>query len=273
MRKSNYFILLILTIASCKPAKKVQRIEEAISKKDTGQTVVVNPSVEVVDSFSLVKNIITNLNERNINFSTFSAKIRVEYEGEKDANQAIAYVRMQKDSIIWLSLTGALGIEGVRAVIDKDSIKLMNKLQKTVQYQSIAYLQQLTKVPFDFYSFQNFIVGNPIFIDSNIVSYKAADNNLLVLMIGNIFKHLITLETPTYRVVHSKLDDIDTMRNRTADITYTNYENKNNFYFSTKRKITVAEKSKLNIDLDFKSYSFNEPQDYPFNIPKNYKRK
>ena len=157
-------------------------------------------------------------------------------------------------------------------MINKDSVKLMNKLEKTVEYRSIAYLQELTEVPFDFYALQDVIVGNPVFIDSNIVSYKSTGNELLVLMVGNVFKHLITLSSTDLKVLHSKLDDVDSTRNRTADITYDSYENAGSFNFSTKRKITVAEKSKLDINLDFKSYSFNKPQDYPFNIPKNYKR-
>lgn len=148
----------------------------------------------------------------------------------------------------------------------------MNKLQKTIQYRSIAYLQEITEVPFDFYSLQDVIIGNPVFIDSNIVSYKNTESELLVLMIGNVFKHLLTLENGDRRITHSKLDDINPIRNRTCDITYESYENAGDFYFSTKRRISVAEKSKLDINIEFKQYSFNKPQDYPFNIPKNYKR-
>jgi len=267
-------LLLIIFAAACRPAKKVQRIEDALSKKDTGQTVVVKPLEEAVDSFSIVKSIIGNLNKQRIGFSTFSAKMKVDYEGKEDGSQsATAYVRVEKDSIIWISLTGALGIEGFRVLINKDSVKVMNKLQKTVQYRSIAYLQELTEVPFDFYALQDVIIGNPVFIDSNIVSYKASEKELLVLMAGNIFKHLITLENNDFKVIHSKLDDVDAMRNRTCDITYDGYENAGDFFFSTKRKITIAEKSKLDIDVEFKSYSFNKPQDYPFSIPKNYKRR
>jgi len=274
MKKLLYILLLIIFAAACRPAKKVQRIEDALSKKDTGQTVVVKPLEEAVDSFSIVKSIIGNLNKQRIGFSTFSAKMKVDYEGKEDGSQsATAYVRVEKDSIIWISLTGALGIEGFRVLINKDSVKVMNKLQKTVQYRSIAYLQELTEVPFDFYALQDVIIGNPVFIDSNIVSYKASEKELLVLMAGNIFKHLITLENNDFKVIHSKLDDVDAMRNRTCDITYDGYENAGDFFFSTKRKITIAEKSKLDIDVEFKSYSFNKPQDYPFSIPKNYKRR
>ncbi|MEP7319792.1 MAG: DUF4292 domain-containing protein [Panacibacter sp.] len=274
MIKTAYFILMAAVMFSCRPSKKVQRIQDAISKKDTGQAIIVKPLEEAIDSFSIVKSIIGNLNKQRVDFTTFSAKIKVDYQGKESGDQnATAYIRIQKDSIIWISLTGALGIEGVRLQLNKDSFQLMNKLEKTYQHRSISYLQDITQVPFDFYALQEFIIGNPVFIDSNVVSYKATDNELLVLMVGSVFKHLITLENKDFKVTHSKLDDIDPMRNRTCDITYDDYENTNNFYFSTKRRITVAEKSKLDIDIQFKAYSFNKPQDYPFSIPKNYKRK
>ncbi len=272
MKTIAFTIVIIVTIASCRPAKKVQHIEEAISKKDTSTRVIVNPE-KVVDSLALVKNIIADITKKRIDFTTFTGKVKIEYEGKENSDQATAYVRMQKDSLIWVSLTGALGIEGIRVLINKDSVKLMNKLQKTVQYRSIAYLQELTEVPFDFYALQDMIIGNPVFLDSNIVSYQSNGKELLVLMVGNVFKHLITLQNNDFKVLHSKLDDIDATRNRTCDITYDGYENAGDFNFSTKRKITVAEKAKLDINLDFKSYNFNKPQDYPFNIPKNYKRR
>lgn len=264
-----YVVVLIGMGVGCRPAKKVQRIEQSISKKDTAETVIIKPAI---DSFSIVKNIVDSLNEKRIAFNTFSGKIKVDYEGKEGGDQATAYVRIRKDSIIWLSLTGALGIEGYRLMISKDSFRLMNKLQKTVQYRSIAYLQEITEVPFDFYSLQDMIIGNPVFIDSNVVSYKNNQSELLILMVGNVFKHLLTVENGDHLIRHSKLDDVNPIRNRTCDITYDSYENAGNFYFSTKRRISVAEKSKLDINIEFKQYNFNKPLDFPFNIPKNYKR-
>lgn len=274
MKRSFYFFTLLLVLIGCRPVKKVENIEQVVARKDSSQTIIVNPEKEAVDSFSIVKSIISNLKNNQIRFSTFSGKIKIDYQGKEGGDQATAYIRIKKDSAIWISLTGALGIEGYRLLINKDSVKMMNKLQKTVQYRTIAYLQDLVEVPLDFYSLQDIIVGNPVFVDSNIVSYKTNENELLVLMTGNIFKHLISLESNhDFRVSHSKLDDLDAMRNRTCDITYENYDYTGNFYFSTKRRITVAEKSKFDVDVEFKNYTFDRPQDYPFSIPKNYKRK
>ena len=272
MKYLSGIMLIAFLVASCGTQKKVQRIGDAIAKKDTAQKVVVKPE-EVVDSFSIVRKIISKVNSQRINYKTFAAKVKVEYQGKDEGDQATVYIRMQKDSVIWLSLTGTLGIEGFRLIVTKDTVRLMNKLKKTISFKSISYLQELAEVPLDFYSLQDLIVGNPVFLDSSVASYRSTSNELQVLMIGRIFKHMITLENKEFKVLHSKLDDTDPLRNRTCDITFSDYERAKNFYFSKDRNIAFAEKSRLEIHLDFKQYSFDEPQTFPFNIPKNYKHK
>ena len=88
---------------------------------------------------------------------------------------------------------------------------------------------------------------------------------------GELFKHFLTVSKNEYRLQHSKLDDVDKGRARTCDITYGDYETKNGVVFSTFRKITVSEKSKLDIEMQFKQFDFNEQLNFPFSIPKNYK--
>jgi hypothetical protein len=72
--------------------------------------------------------------------------------------------------------------------------------------------------------------------------------------------------------MNSKLDDREIGRSRTAVLVYDDYATKDNNHFSTKRKISVAEKSTLEVNLDFKQFDFNENLNFPFSIPKNYKR-
>lgn len=265
-------LILMVAIAACRPAKKVQKLGNVITPKDTASALT-NPPANAVDSAVLIRNVVSKLDSQRINFKTFNAKVKMDYDGSEGNGQATVYVRMQKDSIIWLSLTGALGIEGFRVIITKDSVKLMNKLDKVVQFRSIQYLKDLTHVPINFYDMQNILVGNPIYLDSNIVSYKFSDDYISLLMAGSVFKNLLTLDKNTLLMQHSKLDDIDPGKNRTADITFSNYDKVNNFNFSTARRISVAEKAKLDINLEFKQYNFDQPQTFPFNIPKNYKSK
>jgi len=180
---------------------------------------------------------------------------------------------MEKDSLIWVSINATIfSYEALRVLVTPDSIKVVNKKDKIVQLRSIGYLQELTQLPFDFSALQDFLLGNPIYLDSNVVSYTKNESTIALMNIGSLFKHLITVSTGDCLLQHSKLDDVDPIRNRTGDLLYTDYENNNGVKFSTERRISLSEKSKLDIDINFKQYSFNETLSYPFPIPKNYKR-
>jgi hypothetical protein len=156
--------------------------------------------------------------------------------------------------------------------ITKDSVKLIDKLNKTYTARSVDYLQEVTALPLNLYNLQDLIIGNPVFLDSNIVSYSVNNNQIAMLNLGQLFKNLITLDVQDKTLLHSKLDDVDPARNRTADLTYSDYENKKGPWFSTKRRMVVAEKNRLDIKLDFKQYEFNQEVSFPFSIPKNYER-
>jgi hypothetical protein len=136
------------------------------------------------------------------------------------------------------------------------------------------YLQEVTNIPFDFKTLQDLLVGNPVFLDSNIVSYKQTGSKVLLATVGKYFKNLLTLSNNSdLLLLHCKLDDVDINGNRTADITYDDYENQIGFAFSTYREITVSEKNKIDIQLNYKQYDFNKDLTVPFSIPKNYERK
>jgi hypothetical protein len=275
MQKFTLFILAFSSLMfACTTTKKVQTIQTAITKKDTTVVVTVKETPKV-DSAAIVKDILNKVQQQKVGFSTFYAKIKIDYENVQESKNFTAYVYMKKDSFIHIRLVGSfLGItkEGVVAKITRDSVTVVNKIDKTVQHRTLAYLQEVTKIPFDFNTLQDLFVGNPIFLNENIVAYRDGEEQFSVLMIGEMFKNLISLGKSDFRVLRTKLDDIDAMKNRTCDITYDNYENKMGTLFSTNRKVSVAEKTKLDITLDFKQYTFNEPLTYMFNIPKNYKK-
>lgn len=262
-------ILLVLFFSSCKSTRKIQA---AISKKDTTSVLIIHSSAD--DSLAIIKNSLADIHNKVIDFKTFSAKIKVEYQDSKGKQTITAYVRIIKDSVIWISgYATVFNIEAFRALIHKDSVFVLDKINKEVQLRSIDYLQEVTQIPFDFKTLQDMLLGNPIFFSDSVVSYKETESKILLATVGANFKHLLTLTRPDKIIVHSKLDDLDINRNRTADITYDEFENNSGINFSTYREITVSEKNKLDIQLKYKQYEFNKELQLNFNIPKNYKRR
>lgn len=270
MKYINAACILLILFFFASSCRSVKQINKAIAPKDTTAVIIFDQTRK--DSLLAIQKTVENLSRNYIDFKTFNAKIKVKYQDSKGRNQDLtAIVRIIKDSTIWISLTASfLNIEAYRVLITKDSVILQNKLDREVQYRSLDYLQEVTEIPFDYKTLQDLLIGNPVFIDSNIVYYKKTDDQILFSMVGKYFKNLLTLSTDNYYLIHSKLDDVDMSRNRTADITYSDYENKAGLNFSTYREITVSEKNKLDIQLNYKQYEFNKELSVSFNIPKNY---
>ena len=260
---------LVFSLNSCKPAKKIQA---AISKKDTMGLVVVHSSA--ADSIAIIQKAMAGIREKEPHYKTFSAKIKVEYQDSKGKQPGItAFVRIIKDSVIWISGYATLfNIEAFRVYVNRDSVFVLDKINKEVQYRSIDYLQEVTQIPFDFKTLQDLLVGNPIFLTDSVISYKETESRILLATLGANFKHLLTLNKADKLIIHSTLDDVNVNRNRTADITYDEFENSNGSLFSTYREITVSEKNKLDIQLKYKQFEFDKELQLNFNIPKNYKR-
>ena len=271
MHNSIGFIVVLVVAGLVAGCRSTKRIQTAISKKDTSQITVTGPDSKV-DSMRFIKRVYDSIQTKKIDFNTFSAKVKVDFVGNDGKKSDFnAFIRLKKDSALWISINAALGIEAFRVLITPDSVRVLNKLDKIIQLRSVGYLQEVAKIPLGFAELQDLIVGNAPYLDSNIVSYTNEESSISLLSIGELFKHFITISKNDFRLQHSKLDDVDNIRARTCDITYGDYQTRNGVVFSTFRKITVSEKAKLDIEMQFKQFDFNTELNFPFNIPRNYK--
>jgi hypothetical protein len=166
-----------------------------------------------------------------------------------------------------------LGIEAFRLYITPDTLIILNKLDKIVEYYPFSYIESFAHIPMDFDLLQNILIGNPVYIGDSIVSYRQTENQILIGTVGAFFKNLTTLSGGGYHLERIKLDDKDISQNRTAALLYGGYEKNAGFDFATNREINVSEKSKVDVSIEFKQYEFNKELSFPFTIPHNYKTK
>lgn len=258
-------------LVSCRSTRKIQT---AIATKDTTTTVTTTVVPGESDSALQVRRIFQTLDSGRIDFQSFSGKVNVDYrdaEGKRyDLN---ANLRMIKDSAVWISVNAILGIEAMRMLITADSVKLMDKTAKTYTARSIDYLQEVTALPLNLRTVQDLLLGNPVFLDSNVVSVSKGGGTISLVTLGRWFKNLLTVSEEDLTLQRIKLDDTDVSRSRTAELAYSSYEARGGQNFATKRRINVVEKKKLDIALDFKQYTFNEEVSFPFSVPKNFKQR
>ncbi len=262
MKHLSIILFTVTFLVSCSTARKTQ-------KPLPPETVQEQP--KPVDSAETMSSVLANLN--NIEYNTFSGKIDASYKDNKgkDYNFDVK-LNMQQNQLIWMSVTGPLSIEVARVLITKDSVKILNKIERKYTTASIDYLQTQLGLPLDLKTMQDLLIGNAVFIDKESSSYVKEGTQLLISSQTRYFKNLLTVAMPGYLPTISKMDDVDATRNRSAELAYADYEPEGNKQFSTTRNIKVNYKTNIEIDLKYKSYNFNGQISNPFSIPSGYKR-
>lgn len=263
MKYLSAIIFAAIFLASCSTTKKTQTTVPPA--EPTTQEETKPAEMETMSS------VLAKMN--TLDYNTFSGKIDASYKDNKgkDYNFDVK-LNMRKDELIWLSVTGPLGIEVARGLITKDSVKILNKLEKTYLTTSISYLQDKLGLPLDLATMQDLLIGNPVFIDKASSSYTKEGDNILISSQTRYFKNLLSVLMPGYLPSVSKLEDVDAARNRSAELTYGDYKVEGDKQFSQTRNIKVNYKTNIDIDLKYKSYTFNGTISNPFSVPSGYKR-
>ena len=272
VKNSLYLILILLSVA-CANVKKVQVIQDALAVKVLPDAAALAEKARL-DSALMVKGIVNNIANTKIRFKTMNAKLKMDYETSKDKDSYIANLSILKDSGMYITIRGAMGVIGLKAFINKDSIFLTFPLSKKTERHPLSYLQEVIKIPLNYQTIEDLVVGNPIFMDSiDIVSYKVINERLQISLVGKLFKNLIILSEDNTKLVQLKLDDMDASKHRTCNINYSQHSLVNNLQFPLYRTISINAQTKLDIGMEIKEFNFDEPLKYTFSVPKIGRRK
>lgn len=266
MRVFLLAIVTVLLLISCRTTRKTTTV---MAQNDTA-IVMIDPNEN--DSVKNIKATFDSIQNRRIIFSTFSSKVKVKYKdnnaGSLDLN---AFLRMKKDSAIWLSVIFPIfNNEVVRVIITPDSITIINKFKRYVQQKPLSYLQDIAQLPFDFSTLEDLIIGNPIYLEKTIDSYHEHEGNISISTVGKSFKNNLTISKADLQLLFSKLIDIDLTRSRAANLSYAEYLPIGTRMFASARNISLSEKNNFDVLLNFLQIEFDKPLTFPFSIPKNY---
>ena len=208
-------------------------------------------------------------------FMNAKGKAQVNMKGEKQgANLA---VRMRRDSIIWVS--GSLvGIEGVRAVLTPDSVRVLNRLQKTYFSGGYDYLSKLLNVPVSFAQMQALLLGDylpaPAGTAPTIATEEAGRQRVSYPLAGVLIERL--LQAGTGRVQQLKVSDAATQRNLTVDYTdFKPLDGQANLPFAHAMFVQAQQPSAgvVTAAVNFTKVNVGrERLAFPYAVPKGYKR-
>ncbi len=113
--------------------------------------------------------------ESEFEYKNLSLKFSAELIFGEEKEEFSGIIRMQKDTAIWISLR-SYNIEGARFLITKDSVKFINRLEKTYYVGDFEFIKNRYEIDMDYDMLQAIITNSFFFYPEPLDSVKAISN-------------------------------------------------------------------------------------------------
>lgn len=211
-----------------------------------------------------------------MDFDYFSGKAKINYKDSELDIKARANVRIKKDSAIWIAFS-AIGIQGARCLISRDSITIINMVAKEYYVFDYDSLSAQFNFNVDFDAIQAVALGNLIKpVGKSDKTEKKDEYYILKQQSGNVaIDNYINASISKIE----RVEMLETTSKNTAVIRYYDFQLVNSKTFPFSAFISLfykADNRTLNTVIEFE-YNKAEIEEktlkFPFNIPKKYERR
>ncbi len=247
----------------------------------TKRSIIKKPIKEYGEDFLLEK-----LAENQIDFDWFTARASITYINDKNKTDFRAQLRIQKDSVIWVSFFPALGLEVARLLITVDSIKFMNRLDRVYFEGDYQLLNTFLQTTIDFDMIQALLIGNDFsFYENNsfrasidAMEYRLSTTGRTKIKrdlrqdeTQSIFIQNIWLNPDNFKITRVNLREMGE-ENKRLQAEYRHFVAADNKLFPSHISFDLQADKKIKLEIDFSRMEFNAKQSFPFRIPDRFSR-
>jgi outer membrane lipoprotein-sorting protein len=260
-----FIIMFFLFIASCSTYRKT--IKEPMKAHGT-------------------EYLLEQMKAKEISAGYFTARFSAELTKNKEKISFNGQIRIKKDSIIWLTLSPALGIEMGRLLITNDSIKWMNRLETNFLLATTEHLAGMVHPLLEFDLLQALIFGNDLTLYDNTQFKSNIDNREYKLSVSHrrrlkrqlkedtvpdvIPMQSIWLDPETFRITKVSIRDLQD-RDAKIDVSYQRFVVMGSTSFASRQQYDIqGGGNKLSLDISFSRTDTPETSSFPFTIPEKY---
>jgi hypothetical protein len=280
----NYFTAAIIMLAlftfSCKHKKKIQKTqtEVAISDTTTGRC-----KLDFKNSKALSKYV----KENEFDFVWVMAKANVETRIDGTEESFDIRVSVRKDSAMLITIQYLLGIQVAKILITKDSVRMVNYIQKNYFKGDFAYINDILNADLDFNVLQAVLFGNSaeFYEDDELKLKPVTDRENCHYLLSTERKRrlrrlqsgdnelkkalqILTLNPDNYKIIKNEFSDPATNRSFIAN--YKNFTQKDSVYAPYHVDIDIVAEKKASVKIDYVRIEKNIPQKLSLNIPSKY---
>ena len=202
-------------------------------------------------------------------FDFLQAKARVKFDDGSINQSFTANIRIENNSTIWISLTGPFGIEGVRVMMNKDRIQIIDRLNNKYYDEEYTFIDKYLSFQTSLLFLQNLIVGN-VFQDE-LSKYKVLSDqdNYIINYDYNGLEAKYTV-SPNYKYRRVEMDE--KFGSRKIEMDFNDYKFIDEYLFAMLRNIHFSEnENDVFIEMNFSKVKKENALEFPFNVPDRLK--
>jgi len=208
-----------------------------------------------------------------VDFEYLQAKFKLKYDDGFQNFNANANIRIRQDSLIWISISST-GVEGFRAIIQKDSIYVIDRINKKYQEFTFDSLQRAYSLDFDYDMIQAMLVGNLIKARKNSDKVTKEDEFFVLRQNNNNLEINNYVNSKTMKI--EKVDIAEKPSSSNLEIRYEDFQISSDklFPFENSLFLTYSRNNSeitSHINIKFSRVVIDEKKmKFPFNIPNRY---
>lgn len=276
-------MLIIFASFSCKNKKQITKTEsQPVTAIPTDSTTSDKCKIDFKSGKVLAK----YLKENELDFNYAAAKFNCNLNFDNEEHSFNVSVRCRKDSVIWMSIS-KLGIDAARALITKDTVKVMLGLtEKKYFIGDFSYINELLQANLDYDMIQALLFGNSAnFYDEDEKLKPGKDKVNCNYFLSTVKKRnlkkinngekqpeenyqTIWLHPNTFKIVMLEFDDVKTKRKFNA--CYDEFTVVDRFLAPYKLVYSITAEKNIKADIQYSKISLNELLTFPFRIPSSY---
>jgi hypothetical protein len=258
------FAIIAIVVSACNSTQKTKKSKQP---KAEIATPAQPPQTETALD-PKIQNILNAVYANELKFNTFYAKIKTKATIDGRTQSFSTQMRWQKNQKIWLSMT-IIGIEGARVLMNKDSIKIIDRLNNRNMLKPISYIQQQAYIELTYNDIEKILLAQPVFINTEKLELVENATENILKSNDSRFATVITLDK------QNRIKNIfitDKLKKQTLNSDYSNFILLNGKYFPATRYINIASGSgKFNMEMEFNDIDLAKELSFPFEPNPKYK--
>ena len=235
------------------------------------------------------KFLVNKLLINEFDFNTVSSKVAVQLTDSVGKETSFkAHLRIQKDSLIWISITPLLGIEIARVVISQDSVKLINRSKSEYFVGDFDYINKLFRADLDYQMLEALLLGNSLDFEMNNKIRSKVDKEKDMYYLSTVKKRKLKkdlekekdklkkqaqalwLDPVTFKITEIVLTSSES--DNTLKGRYKNFKDLGSQSLPYTLHFELISESTVNIDLKYSKFAVGRSLSFPFKISPKYEQ-